>query len=127
MKIQSRKEALMKIIYSNKKTEKLCNDYKKMVKELGSEVAKKLSDLLNALESFPTLFDIKGLPQYRLHPLGYDREYQYSLVIHKGYKWRLIVYPLDNQGNLLKEKSNETEMLSKAVMVDIIEVSEHYD
>lgn len=117
----------MKIIYSNKKTEKLCNDYKKMVKELGSEVAKKLSDLLNALESFPTLFDIKGLPQYRLHPLGYDREYQYSLVIHKGYKWRLIVYPLDNQGNLLKEKSNETEMLSKAVMVEIIEVSEHYD
>lgn len=117
----------MKIIYSNNKTEKICNDYKKAVRELGIDVARRLSDLLNALESFPTLLDMKGLPQYRLHPLGYDREYQYSLVIHKGYKWRLIIYPLDNQGNLLKDKSNENEMLSKAVIIEIVEVSEHYD
>ena len=117
----------MKIIYSNSKTERLCEDSKRAVKELGPDVARKLSDLLNAIESFPTLLDLKGLPQYRLHSLGYDREYQYSLVIHKGYKWRLIVYPLDEQGNLLKDKSNETEMLSKAVMVEILEVSEHYD
>ena len=117
----------MKIVYSNSKTERLCEDSKRAVKELGPDVARKLSDLLNAIESFPTLLDLKGLPQYRLHSLGYDREYQYSLVIHKGYKWRLIVYPLDEQGSLLKNKSNETEMLSKAVMVEILEVSEHYD
>lgn len=117
----------MKIIYSNNKTEKLCEDYKKAVKELGNDVAKRLSDLLNAIESFPTLLDMKGLPQYRLHPLVGNREYQYSFVIHKGYKWRLIVYPLDNQGNILKDKSNESEMLYKAVMVEIVEVSEHYD
>lgn len=117
----------MKIIYSNTKTEKLCEDYKKAVKELGADVARKLSDLLNAIESFPTLLDLKRLPQYRLHSLGYNRENQYSFVIHKGYKWRLIVYPLDEQGNVLKDKSNETEMLSKAVMVEVLEVSEHYD
>ena len=117
----------MKITYSNNKTEKICSDYKKAVKELGSEVAERLSNLLNALESFPTLLDIKGLPQYRLHSLGYNREYQYSLVIHKGYKWRLIIYPLDEQGNLLTDKSNETEMLSKTVAIEIVEVSEHYD
>ena len=117
----------MKIVYSNSKTERLCEDSKRAVKELGPDVARKLSDLLNAIESFPTLLDLKGLPQYRLHSLGYDREYQYSLVIHKGYKWRLIVYPLDEQGEILKDKSNEMEMLSKAVMVEILEVSEHYD
>lgn len=117
----------MKIIYSNNKTEKICNDYKKATKELGQEVAIRLSNLLNAIESFPTLFDLKGLPQYRLHALGQNREYQYSFVIHKGHKWRLIVYPLDERGNLLKDKSNETETLSKAVMVEILEVSEHYD
>lgn len=117
----------MKITYGNTKTEKLCKDYKKAVRELGNEVARRLSDLLNVLESFPTLLDIKGFPQYRLHPLGYNREYQYSLTIHKGYKWRLVIYPLDEQGNVLKDKSNETEMLSKAVMIEIVEVSEHYD
>ena len=117
----------MKIIYSNNKTEKLCEDSKKANKVLGPEVANRLSDLLNAIESFPTLLDLKGLPQYRLHSLGYDREYQYSFVIHKSYKWRLIVYPLDEQGNILKDKRNEIEMLSKAVMVEVLEVSEHYD
>ncbi len=117
----------MKIIYSNSKTEKICEDNKRAVKVLGPEVAKKLSDLLNAIESFPTLYDLKGFPQYRLHSLGYNREYQYSFVIHKNYKWRLIVYPLDEQGQLLKDKSNEIEMLSKAVMVEVLEVSEHYD
>ena len=117
----------MKIIYSNSKTERLCNDFKRASKELSKIVAEKLSDLLNAIEAFPTLLDLRGLPQYRLHSLGYNREYQYSLVIHKGSKWRLIIYPLDEEGNILKDKSNETTMLSKAVMVEILEVSEHYD
>ena len=117
----------MKIVYSNKKTEKLCEDFDKAVKVLNKEVATKLSYLLNAIESFPTLLDLLGMPQYRLHALGQNRQYQYSLVIHKGYKWRLIVYPLDENGEILKNKENEREMLSKAVMVEILEVSEHYD
>lgn len=117
----------MKILYSNKATEKICNDYKKAVKELGKEVAIKLSELLVALESFPTLLDLKCFPQYRLHSLKSNREYQYSLVIQKGTKWRLVIYPLDKDETILKEKSNENEMLSKAVMVKIVEVSEHYD
>ena len=117
----------MKIIYRNNKTEKLCNDYKKAVRELGNDVARKLSDLLNAIESFPTLLDLKGLPQYRLHALMGNREYQYSFVIHKSYKWRLVIYPLDEQRNVLKDKNNENEMLSKAVMIEVLEVSEHYD
>lgn len=117
----------MKITYSNKKTEKLCENYDKAVKVLGKEVAIKLSDLMNVIESFRSLNDLLGFPQYRLHSLKNDREYQYSFVIHKGYKWRLIVYPMDENGNVLKDKSNEREMLSKAVMVEILEVSEHYD
>ena len=117
----------MKIIYSNSKTEKICNNHKKAVKDLGNEVARKLSDLLNAIESFPTLLDLKRMPQYRLHSLKGNRDNQYSLTIHRCYKWRLVIYPLDNEGNVLKDKSNESEMLSKAVMVDILEVSEHYE
>lgn len=127
MKMRSRKEVSMKIVYSNKQTEKICEDYKKAVKEFGKDVATRLSELLNAIEAFPALVDLLELPQYRLHALGQNRQYQYSFVIHKGYKWRLIVYPLDNDGKILKDNSNEREMLSKAVMVELLEVSEHYD
>lgn len=117
----------MKIIYSNKRTEKLCEDYSKANKEFGSIVAGRLFDLLNAIEAFTNLYDLFVLPQYRLHALKGDRANQYSFVIHKGYKWRLIVYPLDGNGNILKDKNNEKELLVKAVMVEILEVSEHYD
>lgn len=117
----------MKIIYSNKKTQKLCEDYKKATLELGRDVAKRLSDLITLIEAFPTLLDLLGFPQYRLHSLAQNRKNQYSFVIHKSYKWRLIVYPLDNDGNVLTKKDNEREMLSKAVMINILEVSEHYD
>lgn len=117
----------MKIIYSNKKTEKLCEDFDKACKVLNKEVAIRLSDLLNAIEAFPKLLDMLGLPQYRLHSLKQDRKFQYSFVIHKGYKWRLIIYPLDEEREVLKDNSNEREMLAKAVMIEVLEVSEHYD
>ena len=117
----------MKIIYSNNKTQKLCEDYRQAVKTLGDKVADRLMDLLTAIESFPNLLDLSnGLPQYRLHALTANRENQYSLVISKSYKWRLIIYPLDENEQLLKDKSNEKLMLSKAVAVEIVEVSEHY-
>ena len=117
----------MKITYSNKKTEKICEDYSKAVKELGKDVATKLVNLLNAIKAFPNLYDIYCFPQYRMHPLKADRKYQYSFTIHKGYKWRLIVYPLDEEGNILTNNDNEKAMLMKAVMVEVLEVSEHYE
>lgn len=117
----------MKITYSNKKTEKICEDFSKAVRELGKDVALRLADLLNAIESFQNMNDMYGLPQYRMHPLKGDRIHQYSFVIHKRYKWRLVVYPLDENGNKLTDNSNEKEMLIKAVMVLVLEVSEHYD
>lgn len=117
----------MKITYRNKKTQELCENEKKAKKDLGSEVATKLMNLLNAIEEFLNLYDLYVLPQYHLHSLKGNRANQYSFVIKKGEKWRLIIYPLDNEGNLLTSSENEKEMLIKAVMVEILEVSEHYD
>ena len=117
----------MKISYSNKQTEKICEDLDKATKKLGKEIAIKLHMLLNAIESFSNLFDLYQIPQYRLHKLHADRKNQYSFVIDKRYKWRLIIYPLDSDGRLLVSGDNEKEMLIKAVMVEIVEVSEHYD
>ena len=117
----------MKIVYHNNKTEKICNDVKKAYQELGKVVATKLFELINMIDSANNLHDLYIAPQYRLHALTGNRLDQYSFVIHKGSKWRLIVYPMDKDGNILKDKSNETEMLIKSVMVEILEVSEHYD
>ena len=117
----------MKIIYSNKQTEKICENEKKAIATLGSVVAKKLMMLLDAIEEFPNLYDLFVMPQFRLHALSNDRKGQYSFVIHKGSKWRLIVYPMDEDRNILMNYLNEKEMLIKTVIVEIVEVSEHYD
>lgn len=117
----------MQIKYTNKKTEKICTNPTQAQKELGFEVAQKLSDLINAIEAFTNLYDLYVMPQYRLHSLSGDRKNQYSFVIKKGTKWRLIVYPLSESGDILTDKSNEKDMLCKAVKIEIVEVSEHYD
>ena len=116
----------MEIIYHNKKTEKICKDMRIAQKELGSVVARKLSALINMIEDFRNLSYMLPMAQYNLHALTGDRDGQYSFVIHKGSKWRLIVYPLDKDGTHLIRKDNETQMLIEAVMVEILEVSEHY-
>lgn len=48
-------------------------------------------------------------------------------MINKSSKWRLIIHPLDENDNLLTAGINEMEMFVKAVTVEILEVSEHYD
>ncbi len=117
----------MKIIYNNNKTERLCEDTKRAVKELGNDVAMKLSSLITLLKSANNLHDLSIAPQFRLHALKGNRIHQYSFVIHKGSKWRLIVYPLDQNDCVLTDNSNETAMLQNAVAVKIMEVSEHYE
>lgn len=117
----------MKIIYHNAKTQKLCEDPNRSKKELGEIVATKLQILLFAIESLPNLFDLMAIPQFRLHALKGDRTNQYSLVIHKGSKWRLIIYPLDKNGLLVRNNGDEKKTLLESVIVEVLEVSEHYD
>ena len=71
--------------------------------------------------------DVYSLPQYRLHALKGDRINQYSIVIYYSSKHRLIIYPLDKAGNILKSMENEKELFINSVMIEVLEVSEHYE
>jgi proteic killer suppression protein len=117
----------MKLIYKNKKIEEICNDFKVATKIMGKPVAIKLMSIINTLESFPNLYEFGKIPQYKLHPLFQNRINEYSIVIAKGTKWRLIIYPLDQDGNILDDRSNEKDMLIKSIQVYLKEVSEHYE
>ena len=117
----------MKLIYSTKQVEKNCNDSKEAIKKYGSIVGAKLIKLIIALESAINLYDISKLPQYRLHILKGNRKQQYSITIHKGSKYRLIIYPMDSDGNILTNLENEQTLLIKTVIIEIKEVSEHYE
>lgn len=100
---------------------------KKAKKELPAPVAEKLHALINLLESAENLQDIANLQIYHLHPLYGDREGQYALDAggrKSGY--RLIVIPLDTDGNEWKEKDISIVYGATEALV-AWEVSNHYE
>ena len=116
----------MEIVFKNKKLEEVCLNTKKSIQKYGDKGGKKLSMLISAICAADNLLDIYLMPQYRMHALVGDRKKQYSLVISKSSKYRLIVYPLDENNNIMISGDNENLMMKTCVMIEIVEVSDHY-
>lgn len=117
----------IKILYHDKKVEKLCKDLKKARKELPAVVAEKLHALINLIESAENLRDIDEMQIYHFHPLQGKREGQYALYIagrKSGY--RLLIVPVDADGNEWKEKDRNVVYNSTKVII-AWEVSNHYE
>lgn len=117
----------MQLYFKNVQVEKTCCDRKHATKELGSLVAKKLGHLIVRMYSAKSLLDLYVLPQYRVHKLKGDRQDQYSITICKSSPYRLIVYPLDENLNILKSGNDEKKMLAKALIIEILEVGDYHD
>ena len=82
--------------------------FEKGQERLPANVAEKLHALINLIESSANLQDIAEMQIYHLHPLQGKREGQYALDIagrRAGY--RLIIIPVDADGNECKEKDSE--------------------
>ncbi|MBR5290943.1 MAG: hypothetical protein IKU28_08150 [Erysipelotrichaceae bacterium] len=99
----------------------------KAKKELSEEIAEGLHSLINILENADNLRDIFKMSIYYLHPLQGKRKGQYALDIagrRAGY--RLIIIPLDPDGNPWKEK--DVNIVYKSTQVILAwEVTNHYD
>ena len=117
----------MQLRYRNKTVEKLCTDYKKAKKELPANVAEGLHALIDLLESADNLQDIAAIPKYYLHPLRGKREGQYALdVAGRSAGYRLVIIPLDADGNEWNEKDVSIVYKSSRVII-AWEVSNHYE
>ena len=78
------------------------------------------------MESADNLRDIYDMRMYHLHSLSGDREGQYALDLGRQLGYRLIIKPLDEQGNERKDKDlNVLYNTTKIVLV--WEVSKHYE
>lgn len=104
----------------------LCENHKLAQKELNVYVAEKLHALINLLKSVENLRDIAILQIYNLHPLRGDREGQYALDLGRRLGFRLIIIPLDDNGNKWMEK-NINIVYSSTKIIPVWEVSNHYE
>lgn len=100
---------------------------KKAKKDLPENVAEKLHALINLIEGADDLKDVYELQIYHLHPLRGQREGQFALdVAGRKAGYRLVIIPLDANGNEWKEK--DVNVVYRATEVIIVcEVSNHYE
>ena len=117
----------MQIIYKNDKLKDVCNNLKLATRKYGIDVARSLHKLITAIKDAENLKSIAELPQYRLHQLKGNRQNQYSITILNSSKYRLILYPIDENNNIMKSLDNENLMFIKCIRIQIEEVSEHYE
>lgn len=121
-----RRKTKIDIHYRDKTVKKVCTDIKKAQKIYNKIVAEKLHSLINLLENAETLHDINAMQIYNLHPLHGDRKGQYALDIGRRLGYRLIIIPLDENGNEFERK--DVNIIYKATKVVLAwEVTKHYE
>ena len=115
----------MKVLYKNKKVEKLCTNEKCAIKELGKTVADKLLAAIIFLEVSENLKEVLEFPIYHLHALKGDLEGLFSMYLGKKTGYRLILTPLDENEDIINRE--DMSFYTVAVCVEIEEVSKHYE
>lgn len=119
----------MKILYSNKEVESQCTSVKEANKLFGGnkKYVLGLMSRINAIENAENLKDIICIPTFRFHKLQGDLEGYFAIdVTNKRDRWRIILCPLDeNEERIIP--CNIGEFLSNIQIVEIEEVSSHYE
>ncbi len=119
----------MEIVYKNKKTEKQCTSLKEATKLFGGNklLAISLQSRINAIREASVIKDIILMPQMRFHQMKGDRKGTFAIDVKtKKENWRIILRPLDEN----KERFNPCnidEIASYVEIVEITEVSDHYE
>ena len=115
----------MKIVYKDKKIERLCNDEEYMIKKLGNQVSKKLIDTLNFIEAAPNFHILLLHTPFHLHVLKGNLNGIYSIYLGKNTGFRLLLLPLDYEEKFVKIES--LDMFKEIKETEILEVSKHYE
>lgn len=122
---------MLELCYKSEKLRTLCTTPKAARRFFSgdNELAMRLLACINALHNAETLSDIIAVPRYRFHPLGKkQRDFRgcYAIDIKgRTSPWRLILMPLDENGNPMDESIDRIARRIK--VLKIMEVSKHYE
>ena len=123
----------LELIYASEEVQEQCAGLKLAKKLFGgdAQTARKLLSRINALEQAETLKDIVIQPQFHFHNLrnkkGKDLEDFFAIDIKsRANPWRLILRPLDEDKEPF-EPCKIDEIVSTVEIVEIMEVSKHYE
>lgn len=116
----------MNIHYRNKKIERLCTDLPYAKKEI-NRYSEKLHSLINFIENAINLNDVAMMQIYHLHPLEGKEKGMFALdIAGRSVGWRLVIIPLDDQGNRWETRDANVIYKSTTAMI-AWEVTNHYE
>ncbi len=120
----------MKVKYKDGKLEAFCHN-KKMASQKLAEYAEDLLAKVNFIEQAKSFDDIMSYVPFHCHQLGKQRKDFtgfWGLDV-KGRKtsWRIIVAPLDENGNIIIPKADFKSICKSIKVIQIEEVSNHYE
>lgn len=116
----------MKIVYKNKKVERMCKDLSYAKREI-NQYSIKLHSLINLIENAANLNDVARMGIYYLHPLEGKEKGKFALDI-AGRKagWRLIIIPLNENED--KWDTTDVNIIYRSTTAIIAwEVTNHYE
>ncbi|MDR1836023.1 MAG: type II toxin-antitoxin system RelE/ParE family toxin [Fusobacteriaceae bacterium] len=117
----------MKLRYHDNKIEKLCKEFHEAQRKLGSVVAKKLHAAIAFFEKAGTMSSIAENKPLRLHKLQGDRQNTFAIVLGSQTGFRLIIEPLQENGQLFKDYSDMALVYKNAKTILVLEVTNHYE
>ncbi len=123
----------MDLVYASDKVKSQCTSIKAANKLFGGDAAlsKSLLSRINALRSANNIKDIIVQPTFRFHALknkkGEDLEGYFAIDVKSIREpWRIIVQPL-NSDKQPYNPCNIDEVAEYVIIVEITEVSRHYE
>ena len=119
----------MKLIYSNAKVEKQCTSLREATMLFGGDkkLAISLHARINAMEQAAVIKDIIVMPMFRFHKLLGNLNGYFAIDVKTARdKWRIIIQPLDENGQVF-DPCNIDEIADTVNIVEIREVSPHYE
>ena len=115
----------MKIVYKDKKIERLCNDEEYANKYIGKDVTIKLMKVIYLLRSVSSLSDIYVYKSLNLHKLKGDLKDLYYIYLGKNTGYRLLIKPMNDELEIIVIK--DTKEFKEVKNIEIVEVSKHYE
>ena len=115
----------MKIVYKDKKIDRLCNDEEYANKYIGKDVTIKLKKVIYLLRRVSSLSDIYVYKSLNLHKLKGDLKDLYSIYLGKNTGYRLIIKPMNDELEIIVIK--DTKEFKEVKNIEIVEVSKHYE
>lgn len=117
----------MNIQYKNNTVKKQCTDRKKAKKDFG-EYADDVLGKINLIEEMTSFKDLLSLSSLRCHSLsGKSKNYWAIDVKGKKCSLRIILAPLDENGNIIQPDADFPNKCTSLNIILIEEVSNHYE